>query len=141
MELEKMIAWLKTCPYLKGMTLQTDRTGHKSGSLGLYGKGLKVLSKKEDISGLVTVRYRCSFVLYRVAEDREDRLEDARWMMQVQSWVAQQSLMGNAPVFGDLPGNEQVWAQQGSLKEPAKGGTVKYAVTITAEFEKIYEHI
>ena len=69
---------------------------------------------------------------------KEDKTEDAQWLLSFQQWVQQQSIAGLAPKFGDVPAAEQLRAQKGKLKEASQAGTATYVVTLIADFTKIY---
>lgn len=137
-DLEKLRQWLLTYPqWEEGGPMYIDYTDAVPG-LGLYPAGLEELSRQEDVLGNVTVKCRYHFALYRRTAAQEDKTKDAQWLLEFQRWVQQQSIMGLAPRFGDMPGAEQIRAQKGKLKEASQAGMATYAVTITADFTKIY---
>ena len=134
-ELEVLTAWLKTYHGWAG-TLFVDVVEAVPGSTGLYPKGLQELSRREDVLGNLSVRFRWSFQLQRVAGT--DPRADALWLMDFQRWVAQQSLMGRCPIFGDEPKTEQMRACEGSLVSRSQGGSTGYTVLLTVDFTKNY---
>ena len=135
--LEKMVQWLKTFPLWKD-DLYIDDLGAAPSNTGLYPGGLEEVSRREDVLGNVTVVCRLHFLLYRRTARQQDNGENSRWLLQLQDWVQQQSAAGLAPVFGDDPKKERIRAEKGKLQEASQTGTGKYAVSITAEFEKHY---
>lgn len=137
-DLEKLRKWLLTYPnWSESGLLYVDYTDAVPG-LGLYPAGLEELGRQEDVLGNVTVKCRYHFALYRVTAAQEDKTEDAAWLLEFQQWVQQQSALGLAPQFGDVPGTERLRAQKGKLKEASQAGTATYVVTLTADFTKIY---
>lgn len=137
-DLEKLRKWLLTYPnWGESGLLYVDYTDAVPG-LGLYPAGLEELSRQEDVLGNVTVKCRYHFALYRVTAAQEDKTEDAVWLMDFQQWVQQQSVLGLAPQFGNVPGAERLRAQKGKLKEASQAGTATYVVTLTVDFTKIY---
>ena len=133
-DLEKLRQWLLTFPMWDGGGyLFVDFTDNLPGSMGLYPAGLEICSKEADVAGNVTLRCRYNFALYRVGGVSGEG-QDALWLLQLQKWVMEQSVLGLAPVFGDEPAAERITAQKGKLKEPAKDGCGVYSVILTAEF-------
>lgn len=135
--LEKMVQWLKTFPLWED-DLHIDDLGAAPSNTGLYPGGLEEVSRREDVLGNVTVVCRLHFLLYRRTARQQDNGESSRWLLQLQDWVQKQSAAGLAPVFGDDPKKERIRAEKGKLQEASQTGTGKYAVAITAEFEKQY---
>lgn len=137
--LEKMTAWLQTFPLWQEESLSVDYVDALPGNAGLYPEGLEQVSRREDVLGNVTVENRLHFVLYRVTAGQQDNRENSQWLLELQSWVQQQSAAGLAPSFGDVPHRERISAQKGKLKAASQTGTGKYAVNLTVEFTKQYE--
>ncbi len=135
--LEKLVQWLKTFPLWED-DLHIDYLGAAPSNTGLYPGGLEEVSRREDVLGNVTVVCRLHFLLYRRTARQQDNGENSRWLLQLQDWVQKQSVAGLAPVFGDVPRKERIRAEKGKLQEASQTGTGKYAVSITAEFEKHY---
>lgn len=136
--LEKMIAWLKTCPVCEG-TLYVDYTDGVPGSAGLYPAGVEEISRREDVLGNVQVWYKAHFELHRITAGQQDNTENAAWLLQFQDWVRQQCRAGLAPTFGDEPAREHIRAEKGKLKTASQTGTGIYTVQLTAEYTKIME--
>ena len=138
-DLEQMRQWLLGYPgWSNDCLLYVDYMDAAPESAGLYPKGVQELDRREVILGGVYIRCRYQFTLHRVVAGEGDRREAARWLLKFQSWVREQSRLGLAPRFGDVPNREHIRAERGSLKEVSGRGTVKYAVTLTADFEKKY---
>lgn len=133
-ELEKMREFLLTYPkWEEGQLLYIDRCDE--GEVGLFPLGVEEISRKTDLLGNTQVYARMQFTLYRSGGERE---ADALWLLHFQKWLAEMSICGNAPVFGDVPGEERLRAEKGHL-ENSRGNGRLYAVTLTAEFVKIYK--
>ena len=137
-DLTTLSSWLLTFPgWDEGWVLHTDRTEAEPENTGLFPLGAEELSRREDVLGNVTVRCRYRFYLYRVAQ-QSDPQANARWLLEFQQWVQQQSAIGAAPRFGDDPKAERLRAEKGKLSEASQTGTGTYVVTLTAEFVKVY---
>ncbi|MBQ3000390.1 MAG: hypothetical protein IJD63_01435 [Oscillospiraceae bacterium] len=133
-ELEKMRAFLRSYSYWEaGRLLYIDKCD--GGEDGLFPEGVEVLSRKTDVLGNTRVHYRLRFMLYRSGTEREG---DGAWLLDFQKWLAEMSIRGKAPQFGDVPGEERLRAEKGKL-EKSRGNGSLYAVTLTAEFTKIYQ--
>lgn len=132
--LQTMKTWLQTFPQWEG-TLQLDYADAVPGNSGLYPRGMTEISRREDVLGGLTVRYRWDFILRRAAAAGE---ENARWLLQLQEWVAQQDRLGLAPKFGDDPRTERLRAYEGRLDTHTQAGSSLYTVLFSAEFTKIY---
>lgn len=133
--LDTMLAWLQTFPGWEGI-LQIDYADSVPGNTGLYPRGITELSRREDVLGNVKVRCSCAFTLQRAAVPGMD---NARWLLDFQNWVADQDRLGLAPKFGDEPKNERLRAFEGKLHSRSQAGSALYTVMITAEFTKLYE--
>ena len=136
--LEKIRDWLKTYPKWNE-TLYVDYTAAVPGNTGVFPQGAQELSRRLDVMGNMTVQNRLSFTILRITAGRQDKEAQAAWLLDFQNWVQQQSVSRKAPVFGDEPANEKLWAEQGKLKGISQTGTARYTVRLIAEFTKKYE--
>ncbi len=109
------------------------------GAAGLYSNGLEILSRRMTVTGATRVQCRYHFALYRVSPGQQDNLDAALWLMELQAWVHIQSILRQAPTFGDEPLAESIRAEKGRLKENPASGTGKYVVMLTVDFVKNYE--
>lgn len=134
-DLEKMQQWLQTYPGWQD-TLQVDCTDPAPGNAGLFCEGLEERTRQADIVGNLQIACRYRFTLYRRG-GRNNGKEDALWLLDFQNWVQCQSACGLAPCFGDIPYLERLQAQKGTLKD--RGQTGMYAVTLIADFTRVYE--
>jgi len=133
-ELERMREFLLSYPaWEEGKLLYIDRCD--GGENGLFPQGAEEISRKRDVLGNTKVHCRLRFMLYRSASERES---DAAWLLQFQKWLAQMSIGGKTPIFGDVPAEERLRSEKGQLSK-RRGNDALYAVTITAEFTKIYQ--
>ncbi len=137
-DLETLRQWLRTYPGWGDGELPVDYADGIPDSFGLYPGGLEELSRQEDVMGNVTVEYRYHFTLHRITAGQGDNTAEAAWLLDFQHWVQQQSILGLAPHFGDVPYAERLRAQKGELKEASQAATATYTVTLTADFIKNY---
>ena len=134
--LEKIKSFLIAYPgWEEGNLLFMDYTDGVPGNGGLFPEGVTAVSFREDILGNKEADMRLQVVLYRCGEEQE---KDANWLLRFQNWVAEQSAFGNAPIFGDVPSRERLYAEKGKLSKRRDGGNL-YSVMLTAEFTKKYE--
>lgn len=109
---------------------------------GIFPSGLVEMSRERDVTGKTVVTNQYNFGLYYVLEkapkDNEGATINAEWIMDFQEWVQEQSITGNAPVFGDIPSEEKITAQNGALYDANDEGLGTYMVQITATFKKIF---
>ena len=139
-QIEALRRFLLTYPqWNEGNLLFVDYTDGVPGNAGLFPQGLEELRRREDLLGNLYVDYRLHFALYRVAERQEDGAKNARWLLDFQNWLGEQSRLGLAPRFGDVPLREQLRAEKGCLTRERPGRTGLYAVELTADFTKYYE--
>ena len=112
-ELEKMRAFLLSYPaWEEGKLLYIDRCD--GGENGLFPEGVEEISRKRDVLGNTRVHCRLRFLLYRSAAQRA---EDAAWLLGFQKWLAEKSIRGEAPHFGDVPSEERLRAEKGQLQK------------------------
>lgn len=136
--LETMKNWLTTFPLWNSEELYIDYTDGIPEHCGLYCRGLETVSRKEDILGGGETVNRLRFELHRIGDYGPENGENARWLLQFQEWIAQQSMSGLAPVFGDIPNRERIWAEKGRLADAKQTGTARYTVSVTVEFIKLF---
>lgn len=110
---------------------------------GMFPSGLVEVSRKKDILGNTTVTNQYNFGLYFVFEkapgDDTGATVNADWIMDFQEWIQEQSAMGLAPIFGDVPGREKITAQNGVLYSADGEGTAMYMVQISVQFVKEFK--
>ena len=138
-DLEKLKTWLATYPgWEDDKPFFVDDATPKPGCVGLFPQGLEQLSLRRDITGGQKAACRYRFYLYRASALEENQEENARWLLDFQNWVEAQSAGGLAPRFGDVPQEERLRAEGGRLQKTGKLGSGLYALTLTAEFTRIY---
>lgn len=138
-DLEKLKTWLATYPgWEDDKPFFVDYTTPKPGCVGLFPQGLEQVSLRRDITGGQKAACRYRFYLYRASALEENQEENARWLLDFQNWVEAQSAGGLAPRFGDVPQEERLRAEGGRLQKTGKLGSGLYALTLTAEFTRIY---
>lgn len=122
---------------------QVDFTDQIPNNGGIFPSGLVEISRKKDILGNTTSTNQYNFGLYCVFEkvpgDDTGATINADWVMEFQEWVQKQSAIGAAPVFGDVPREERMIAQNGVLYDADEEGTATYMVQLSVQFVKIYK--
>ena len=142
--LEKLRTWLMT---YEGFDIldkfQVDFTDQVPANGGVFPSGLEEIARRNDIFGNVTVENQYNFGLYYVFEkapgDDAGATVNADWIMDFQEWVQAQSISGAAPVFGDIPRDERIIAQNGVLYDATEEGLATYMVQLSVRFKKKIE--
>lgn len=142
--LEKLKDWLKTYPGHDILgEFRVDYTDQVPANGGVFPSGLVEISRKPDIFGNVTVENQYNFGLYYVfvkaPGDDAGATINADWIMDFQEWAQEQSVTGAAPVFGDIPRDERIMAQNGVLYEATDEGLATYMVQLSVRFKKKIE--
>ena len=142
--LEKIRAWLATYPGYDILSVfRVDYTDQIPSNGGIYPSGLVEVERRRDIMGNVAARNQLNFGLYYVFAkapgDDAGATGNADWLMDFQECVQEQSVLGLAPAFGDVPGEERITAQNGVLYQADGEGTATYMVQLSVEFQKKYE--
>lgn len=142
--LEKIREWIATFPKFDILSVfQVDYTDRTPNNGGVFPSGLVEIERRRDITGNVTVTNQYNFGLYYVFEkspgDDAGASVNADWIMDFQSWAQEQSALGLAPIFGDIPRDERITAQNGVLYEANGEGTATYMVQLSVQFKKKYE--
>jgi len=142
--LEQLKTWLGTSPgfaiFSDFWVDYTDRVDPGTGSIS--PGGLVEIERRRDIVGNVTVTNQYNFSIYCVLEkapgDDAGATINADWVMDLQEWVQEQSVLGLAPVFGDVPREEKIMAQNGVLYDINEGAAT-YMVQLSVKFIKKFE--
>ena len=139
--LEQITAFVRSYPKADILqTFQVDYTDQIPANGGIFPSGLEVVSRKTDLLGNVAVTNQYNFGLYYVFEkapgDDAGAAVNAGWLMDFQEWVQEQSARGLAPVFGDVPRQEKITAQNGVLYSAEDEGLATYMVQIAVQFIK-----
>ena len=143
--LEQVRQWIAAYPGFDILSqFQVDYTDHAvPNNGGIFPSGLVEVARRTDIVGNTTVTNQYNFGIFCVftKADGDDvgATVNADWVMDFQSWVQAQSAMGLAPIFGDMPRDEKITAQNGVLYETTKDGTATYMVQLAVQFTKKYE--
>lgn len=120
-----------------------DYTDQIPANGGIFPAGLVEVSRGKDIVGNVTVENQLNFGIYTVfekaPEDDEGAKVNAEWVMKFQEWVQEQSVLGLAPVFGDVPSKVTIKAENGVLYEAQDEGTATYMVQLSINYIKKHE--
>ena len=142
--LEQIRAWLATYPGhdILGQ-FQVDYTDQVPANGGVFPSGMTENRRQTDIFGSVTVENQYNFGLYYVFEkapgDDTGATINADWIMEFQEWAQEQSVTGAAPVFGDVPRDERILAQNGVMYDHTDEGLATYMVQLSVRFTKKFE--
>lgn len=141
--LEKITDFIKSYPGADILqTFRVDFTDQIPANGGIFPSGLVEVSRKTDLMGNVTVTNQYNFGLYYVFEkapgDDAGAAVNADWLMDFQEWVQEQSARGMAPVFGDVPRQERIMAQNGVLYDAQDEGLATYMAQLSVQFAKIF---
>lgn len=142
--LEKIREWLETYPGYNILdNFRVDYTDQIPANGGIFPSGLVEVERSSDIFGNTTVTNQYNFGLYYVflksPEDDAGATVNADWIMEFQEWVQEQSITGVAPVFGDIPRDERIKAQNGVLYDADVEGLATYMVQLSVQFKKKFE--
>lgn len=133
--------WLATFPGNDRLaSLQVDYLSAEPGSGSIAPSGLVEISRRTDILGTTIVVNQYNFGLYYVfaksTQDDDGATENADWLMDLQEWIQEQSVLNKAPRFGDEPMDERIQAQNGSVYGADEEGTAIYMVQLSVNFTK-----
>lgn len=144
-DLEKIKNWLAAYPGTERLqSFRVDYLTKDPETGSIRPSGLVEISRTEDLLGNITTQNQYNFGLYFVlAKTAEETVAaaNAQWVLGLQQWVQQQSILHLAPTFGDEPNKERVIAQNGVLYAENEDGTATYLVQLSANFTKFYEVI
>ena len=87
--------------------------------------------------GRVAVVNQYNFGLHCAAEKAPG--DGAAWLTDFREWVQNQSVQRLAPVFGDVPSQEQITAQNGVLYDAGDGERAVYVVQLCVQFVKYFQ--
>lgn len=141
--LEKIAGFVKSYPGADILqTFRVDYTDQIPANGGVFPSGLVEVGRKTDLFGNVTVTDQYNFGLYYVFPkapgDDEGAAVNADWVMGFQEWAQARSALGEAPIFGDVPRQERITAQNGVLYAAEDEGLATYMVQLSVQFVKIF---
>ena len=142
--IQKIREWLNTFPGIDRIReLRIDYYYPQPDNGSIDPSGVQINSVKEDILGNKTVDQQYNFAIYYVLAkepgDDAGAESNADWLLSFQQWVNAQSLLGLAPTFGDVPREERIKAQNGSVMQASMDGVAVYSVQLSVNFIKKYE--
>ena len=135
--------WIATFPdYDILSNFSVDYTDQIPNNGGIFPAGLTEVSRVTDILGNVTVVNQESFgiyiIFYKAPGDQVAAEVNQEWVADFQQWVQEQSVTGQAPVFGDVPHTERAVATSGALYAADDEGLATYMVQLTINYTKRY---
>lgn len=136
---EQLLQWLARCPALAGIDLRVDDLPPAAGTGALFPKGVEQTDRWQNLLGQVTARQKMQLVLRLnlpfVPGDAELTAQTARRLLELQTWVAEQSAVGLAPQLGNAdPAQETLTAGAARLEQANDEGSAVYTVTLTAHY-------
>lgn len=142
--LKKVRDWLLSYPAPGPLLdLKVDYYAPQPENSSLAPAGLVEISRTEDILGNIKVQnqynFALHFVLLKPVDGDAEATDNAEWLMDLQHWIQEQSILKKAPTFGDEPKKETIKAQNGELTWADEDGTGIYTVMLSIDFTKIYE--
>ena len=144
--LDQIREWLNTYNgFDRLQDLRVDYYSQQPDNGSIDPSGVQVVSTTEDILGNKTVEMQYNFGVYFVLAkdpgDEETAVDNAAWVLDFQRWVNEQSILRQAPTFGDIPRTETIKAQNGAVTAADNEGVAIYMVQVSVNFTKIYEVI
>ena len=141
--LEKVKNWIATFPGYSDLEgFEVDYTDQIPSNGGMFPAGTSEVRRIKDILGNVTVEKQLSFAIYYVFTkapgDDAGATVNQEWIAEFQDWVEEQSVTGQAPVFGDIPLRERIVASNGILYDASEEGIGVYTVTLQITYMKRY---
>ena len=139
-----LMAFLAGAPALQDLTLLPEDAGPAPGTGGLWPRGVKVITRKENLLGGVSLRCQAEFLLRLCLPlppgDTAQALRNAGRLLNLQAWVAAQNAAHTLPRLGDgLPEGETLRAEEGRLERADAGGTARYTLRLLAEYTELYK--
>ena len=104
---------------------------------GALPPGLVEIRRKADLMGRVAVVNQYNFRLHCATEKTPG--DGAAWLTEFREWVQNQSVQRLASVFGDVPSQEQITAQNGVLYDAGDGERAVYVVQLCVQFVKYFQ--
>ena len=119
---EQLLQWLARCPALTGIDLRVDDLPPAAGTGALFPKGVEQTDRWQNLLGQVTARQKMQLVLRLnlpfVPGDANLSAQTARRLLELQAWVAEQTLTAGAA----------------RLEQANDEGSAVYTVTLTAHY-------
>lgn len=141
--LEKVKNWIATFPGYSDLEgFEVDYTDQIPSNGGMFPAGTSEVRRTKDILGNVTVEKQLNFAIYYVFTkapgDDAGATVNQEWIAEFQDWVEEQSVTGQAPVFGDIPLRERIVASNGILYDASEEGIGVYTVNLQITYMKRY---
>lgn len=125
--LEKLQAWLSAYPNWEECPAK----------ICVLPQKMEETSRREDVLGNILAGCRYYVTLFWEMAAQGDDAENARRLLDFQNWVQEQSSLGLAPHFGDVPARENIRTDKAGCTPGTQIAT--YTVTLIADFMKVYE--
>lgn len=141
--LEKVKNWIATFPGYSDLEgFEVDYTDQIPSNGGMFPAGTSEVRRIKDILGNVTIEKQLNFAIYYVFTkapgDDAGATVNQEWIAEFQDWVEEQSVTGQAPIFGDIPLRERIVASNGILYDASEEGIGVYTVNLQITYMKRY---
>lgn len=127
MDIEILRNWLMDCPYITA-PVTVEYLEATPDAVGVFSKGVRELSRRQDVMGNIWVTCQSRFSLLRRAPRFNNDGELAQWLQDLQAWFPKQSF------FHMWLTNVRVEACDGCLQEDTADAMAVYAVTLNVEY-------
>lgn len=96
---EKLIDWLRTCPYIgKINAFDVNQVQAKKDSVGLFKQPSVKVTEFIDGSKQITEYYY--FLFKKAAQVKSERLANEEYLRKIEDWIDEQEFSGNYPDIG-----------------------------------------
>jgi hypothetical protein len=140
-EIGRLRDWVKTYPGMPPV-ISVDYADAAPDTGSIESKGLREISRTEDVLGNVTVTRRIdfslSFTFPKTGGEDQTALRNAEWLLDFQNWADLQSARGLVPAFGNR-GKTIIRASGGSVKDSPDLGLGTYTVQLSVWHQIQYD--
>lgn len=119
---EEILSWVRAYPGFAGVAWESLEA--QPGSMGLFSRGLEVVSTARDILGQEHRRLRLGLLL--AVHTTEDTMSQT--LADFAQWAVQ-----TAPILGE---NQVVKGEKGNMTRKNAHGTARYELALTLEFTR-----
>ncbi len=132
---QKIGEWINGCPFVSEI--------HPTETMLVYGGANEgnVLPEPlvhKDMLGNVAVQKQVNLRIIMKTETLLNHDFATEYLFNLENWIEQQSLSGLAPIIGDEPDNEHIWADSSRYTPSGASETGEFSVPIHIQFKKYY---
>ena len=129
--LDTVKKWL--AEFVGDTPLWVDYLDSSAPGVGLYPKGVQVISHSRDILGNARQRLRCRFTVRFTAPGLQDKTQAAQSLLTFEKWIAESR---SAPQLGE---DTRWYTENGRLEKVTRVAAAVYAVELIAEYWNMEE--